>query len=67
MKINDRVKIKNTRAHRTGTVIGLWDEDFYILNSKNERILFAVAGGGMIGAAVGVGSGIASGWYALTH
>ena len=44
MKINDRVKIKNTRAHRTGTIIGVWDEDYYIFNIKKERILFAVAG-----------------------
>lgn len=44
MKINDKVRIKNTRAQRTGTIVGIWDEDYYIINDKNERILFAVIG-----------------------
>ena len=44
MKINDRIRIKNTRAYRTGTIVGIWESDFYIENSQNERILFAVAG-----------------------
>lgn len=44
MKINDKVRIKNTRALRTGTIVGIWDDDYYIINDKNERILFAVIG-----------------------
>lgn len=44
MKINDRIRIKNTRAYRTGTIVGVWENDFYVKNSKNEMILFAIKG-----------------------
>ena len=44
MKINDRIRIKNTRAFRTGTIVGIWENDCYIENANNERILFAIKG-----------------------
>ena len=44
MKINDRIRIKNTRAYRTGTIVGVWENDYYIENANNERTLFAIKG-----------------------
>lgn len=43
LNIGDRVKQKFTRANRIGTIIDIYEEDFYI-KSGNERILFAVEG-----------------------
>ena len=43
-EINDRVKQKNTRASRFGTVIGVWEKDIYIDTEKGEKILFAEKG-----------------------
>lgn len=44
LKLNDRVKIKNTRSMRTGTIVGIYEEDYYMENNEKERVLFASVG-----------------------
>jgi len=44
IKTGDRVKQKHTSAQRTGKVIGIWENDEYIITNNNEKILFAIKG-----------------------
>jgi len=43
-KIGDRVRQKYTLAERTGTIIGIWEEDNYFTDKEGKRILFACKG-----------------------
>ncbi|MBX3164457.1 MAG: hypothetical protein KF900_08250 [Bacteroidetes bacterium] len=43
-KIGDRVKVKNTRATRLGTIVGVFEEDFFYAEPNGEKIRYAVKG-----------------------
>lgn len=44
LKIGDRVRQKFTRADRRGTIIGIWEHDYQILDDKNQLVTFAIQG-----------------------